>query len=68
MADETGGDAAAEAPPSGSTGDRLKAVALYNFESQNQDELTVTENEEVTVLLGKSNFCHTISCSHEWTL
>ena len=34
---------------------QLKAVALYTFESQNADELTVTENEQVTVLLGKSN-------------
>ena len=34
---------------------QFKAVALYTFESQNADELTVTENEQVTVLLGKSN-------------
>ena len=41
---------------------QLKAVALYTFESQNADELTVTENEQVTVLLGKSNgFISTIA-------
>ena len=37
-------------------GDQLKAVALYSFESQNADELTVTENEEVTVILGRKRF------------
>ena len=37
-------------------GDQLKAVALYSFESQNADELTVTENEEVTVILGTKRF------------
>ena len=37
----------------GAAGDQLKAIALYSFESQNADELTVTENEEVTVILGE---------------
>ena len=66
-----GGDPQGVLPPSASqegvaggggegavpAGDQLKAVALYSFESQNADELTVTENEEVTVILGKRVFC-----------
>ena len=65
-----GGDPQGVLPPSASqegvagvggegavpAGDQLKAVALYSFESQNADELTVTENEEVTVILGKRVF------------
>ena len=64
-----GGDPQGVLPPSASQegvaggegavpagGDQLKAVALYSFESQNADELTVTENEEVTVILGKRVF------------
>lgn len=31
----------------------VRAVALYSFSSQNTDELTVEENEEVSVLLGE---------------
>jgi hypothetical protein len=29
------------------------AVALFSFSSQNPDELPITENEELTILLGQ---------------
>ncbi len=34
-------------------GDTATAVALFNFSSQNPDELAISENEELTILLGQ---------------
>lgn len=35
------------------SGSRTLAVALFDFTSQNPDELDVVENEEVTILMGQ---------------